>query len=174
MVPDLLANHLRWGTSLGDVTNLLGWPETQVTNGRVLRLRGEFLAQTVYVYRPGMHNGWSLEGNESLILYFGRDGEQGTFVRDWTPLYAVVGPVSAVESEATKSTLTEGGLHIGNLRFASSRGQFGHLLGPPDEERTECHLTYCLGKLTFCMGRGIPRVHFNKDKQLTRIQCTEH
>jgi len=172
MVADLLSNHLRPDMPLIEVTNLLGSPVIVARSGSALRKYGEFLEQTVYVYRPGLHNGWRLEGTNSLLLYFGHDG---SYLKEWLPQLPDIKPVSAPESEATRSTLSTGGLHIGNLRFASTVAQFDQLLGAPDEKYTEYELDYYLGRRTrFSMDEVFLELHFNRHKQLTRAGETEH
>lgn len=172
MLADLMANHLALGMSLTHVTNLLGSPEIRVSQGTAVHVFGEFLKQTVHVYRPGMHNGWLLEGTNSLSLYFGHDG---TYLKEWFPEQPPLKPFSAAESEATHNTLSTGELHIGNQRFASTMQQFDQLLGPPDEKRTEFQLDYYLGKRTpLSIDSTYLELHFNQEQRLTRVIPLEH
>lgn len=172
MLYDLVANHLSLGMTLSDVTNLLGQAEIKTPSGAGLRIQGEFLEQTVYLYRPGMHNGWLLEGSNSLTLHFGRDGRN---LKEWFPDFPVVKPVNAKESEAARNTLPNGGLHIGNLRFAATPTQFYELLGPPDENRTEWRLDYFLGKRSRLSSDVVfLELHFDQNRKLTRIVPLEH
>lgn len=142
--------------------------------GRATLIQGEFLKQNVYVYQPGMHNGWRLGGTNPMVLYFGESTESGACLKSWEPLFPDLKPVQAQPSEATRDTLSEGTLHIGNLHFAGSAQQFDVLLGPPDQQRTEYDLTYSPGKRSmFAMDSVSFQLHFNEKQKLTRITCTE-
>jgi hypothetical protein len=172
MLADLMANHLPSGISLMDVTNLLGSPEIRIPQGNAVHIYGEFLKQTVYVYRPGMHNGWLLEGTNSLSLYFGHDG---SYLKEWSPQQPPLKPLNVPESEATRNTLSNGELHIGNQRFASTTEQFNQLLGPPDEKRAEFQLDYYLGRRTaLSMDSTYLELHFNQEQRLTGATSLEH
>lgn len=172
MLDDLVTNHLSLGMSLTDATNLLGQPEIESPLGTGVRVKGEFLEQTVYLYQPRMHNGWLLEGTNLLTLYFGRDGR---YLKEWFPAFPVVRPLSAKQSEATQNTLSNGGLYIGNLHFAAMPNQFDELLGPPDERRTEYQLEYFLGKRSRLSSDEVfLELHFDQNRKLTRIERSEH
>lgn len=154
------------------VTNLLGPAETRTPLGAGVRVRGEFIKQTVYVYRLGMHNGWMVQGTNSLILYLGRNGE---YLREWSPAFPVVQPVSVEESEAARDARAGGRLHVGNLRFAGTPSHFDALLGPPDQKRTEHQLDYFLGKRSrFAWDDVFLELHFDQSNGLSRIGWSEH
>jgi hypothetical protein len=172
MLDDLMMNHLSRGMTLTDVTNLLGQVEIKTSSGPNVRIRGEFLEQTIYIYRPGTHNGWLIVGTNSVILYFGRDGR---YLREWLPAFPVVQSVSAIQSDATRSLLSNGSLYIGNPHFASTPSQFDTLLGPPDEKLMEYQLDYFLGKRSrFASNDVFLELHFDENKKLSRITCSEH
>lgn len=173
MLGDLMTNYLSLGMGLQDVTNLLGSAEirTPVGSGGV-RTRGEFIEQTVYVYQPGMHNGWRIQGTNPVILWFGNNGE---YLREWSSAFPAVQPVSAVESEAVADAKTYGTLHVGNLRYAGRPDQFDALLGPPDEKRTEHQMDYFLGKRRrFSWDDIFLELHFDRSNRLSRISWSEH
>jgi hypothetical protein len=172
MLDDLVSNHLSPGIALADVTNLLGQPEIKFLLRSGVRVRGEFLKQTVYLYRPGMHNGWLVEGTNSLTLYFG-DG--GSYLKEWFPTFPVVRPINVKTSEATRDLLSNGGLYIGNLHYAGTQSQFDELLGEPDEKRTEYQLDYYLGKRSrFSFEEEFLELHFDRDQKLVRTMRLEH
>lgn len=172
MLGDLMANHLALGVALDDVTNLIGSAETSTPLGSGVRIRGEFIKQTVYIYRPGMHNGWLLQGTNSLILYFGRNSE---CLREWSPMFPAIQPVSAADCEAARDARTNGSLHVGNLRFAGTPSQFDVLLGPPDEQRTEHQLDYNLGKRSrLAWDEVFLELHFDRSNRLSRMSHSEH
>jgi hypothetical protein len=173
MLGDLLTNHLSLGIGLQDVTNLLGDAEVRTPVGSSgVRIRGEFIEQTVYAYRPGMHKGWRLEGTNPLILWFGHNGE---YLREWSPQSPTVQPVSAEESEAVAEARRYGRLHVGNLRYAGRPDQFDALLGPPDEKRTEHQLDYFLGKRgRFASDDVFLELHFDASNRLSRMTWSEH
>jgi hypothetical protein len=172
MLQDLMANHLATGMTLGEVTNLLGPAEIQTPIPSGVRIRGESIAQTVYVYAPGMHNGWILQGSNSLILYFGHNDE---YLRDWSPHSVRIKPVNATDSEAARDAKTNGTLHVGNLRFAGTPSQFRTLLGPPDHTATEHQLDYFLGKRTRLSWDGVfLELHFDSSNRLNRVSSSEH
>ncbi|MEI2725053.1 MAG: hypothetical protein V9H26_16500 [Verrucomicrobiota bacterium] len=124
------------------------------------------------IYQPGLHNGWLVEGTNSLALYFGHDGR---YLKEWFPAFPVVKPVSAGESEAARNTLSNEGLYIGNLRFAATPDQFDELLGPPNEKRTEWQLEYFLGKRSrLSSDEMFLELHFDQNRKLTRIVTSEH
>ena len=171
MLDDLIANHLSHGMTLAEVTNLLGPVEMRTPMGTGVRMHGEFLAQTVYVYHPGMHKGWRLQGTNSLVLYFGHRDE---YLQEWSPTFVQVQPVTAVDSEAARDARTNG-LHIGNLRYAGTPDQFDALLGFPDEQRTEYQLCYCLGKRSrFAWDEVFLDLHFDASNRLVRLTGWEH
>jgi len=172
MLDDVMANHLTLGMSLEEITNLLGSAETATPHGSSVRMRGEFIKQTVYVYHPGMHNGWMLQGTNSLILYFGRNSE---YLREWAPMPAMIQPINAAESEAARDARTNGTLHVGNLRFAGTPSQFDVLLGPPDEQRAEHQLDYNLGKRSrLSWNEAFLELHFDGSNKLSRMTRSEH
>jgi hypothetical protein len=173
MLADLMTNHLCLGMRLADVTNLLGSAEirTPVGSGGV-RIRGGFIEQVVYVYEPGMHNGWRIDGTDRLILWFGRNRQ---YLREWSPEFPAIQPVSAVESEAVADARTYGRLHVGNLHYAGRPDQFDTLLGPPDEKRTEHQLDYFLGKRRrFSWDDVYLELHFDTSNRLSRMTWSEH
>ena len=190
MLNDLLMHYLPLGMSLEEVTNLLGHPE--VRDG--VHVRGEYLEQTVYVYRSGMHNGWLVRETpltsastlqrpglrdaplaretNSLILYFGRND---AYLKEWSPALPVVQPVSASESDASREASSDMGLHIGDLRFAATPSQFQALLGPPSESRKEWQFDYFLGKRAkYARDHVFLELHFDQSQKLTRVVCSEH
>jgi len=173
MLDDLMTNHLSRGMSLTEVTNLIGHPQIRTPIGSSgVHIRGEFIEQTVYVYHPGMHNGWRLDGTNSLFLFFGQNDE---YLREWSPHFPVVQPVDVEECEATRNLLPDIGLHIGNLRFAGTPKQFDALLGTPDEKRMEYQLDYMLGKRSrFAWDEVFLELHFDKNKRLCRATWSEH
>jgi hypothetical protein len=190
MLDDLLTSHLSLGMSLADVTNLIGQPEIK----QGLRIRGEYQTQAVYVYRPGIHNGWLVhdaplpsahvlrppflreklapDETNCLVLRFGCNGE---YLKEWFPSFPIVQPVNATPSEATRNLLPELGLHIGNLRFAAMPDQFYGLLGPPDVRRTEWQLDYYLGKRSpLVWDEVFLELHFDGSQKLSRMSWSEH
>jgi hypothetical protein len=173
MLDDLMTSHLFLGMTLADVTNLLGSAEIRTPIGTTgVHIHGEALEQTVYVYQPGMHNGWLVQGTNSLILWFGQRGE---YLRESSPDFPVVQPVSAAESEAVRDARTNGHLHVGNLRFAGTPSQFDTLLGRPDETRIEHQLDYFLGKRSrFAWDEVFLDLHFDKSNRLSRMTWSEH
>jgi hypothetical protein len=172
MLDDLMTKHLSRGMVLEDVTNLLGQAEVKTSLGAVTRIRGEFITQIAYVYQPGMHKGWMVQGTNSLILWFGQRDE---YLREWSPDFPVVQPVSAAESEAVRDARKDGHLHVGNLRFAGTPSQFDTLLGRPDETRIEHQLDYFLGKRSrFAWDEVFLDLHFDKSNRLSRMTCSEH
>jgi hypothetical protein len=171
MVRDLMKNHLTLGMTLADVTNLLGHPEIKTPIGSGIRVRGAFLEQLVHVYSHGMHNGWLVQ-DTNVVLRF---GERNEYLKEWYPLSALIKPVSAPESEATRETLSSGGLHLGNLRFAATPRQLETLLGPPDKKVTEYDLDYFLGRRTrLAWDETFLELHFDENQKLVRVECTEH
>ena len=173
MLDDLRVNHLSMGMSLAEVTNLLGHPQirTPLGSGGV-HIRGEYIEQTVYIYDPGMHNGWRLDGTNSISLFFGQKDE---YLREWSPHFSVVQPVDVKECEATRNLLPDIGLHIGNLRFAGRPNQFDKLLGPPNEKRIEYQLDYMLGKRSrFAWDEVFLELHFDSKKKLNGMTSSEH
>jgi hypothetical protein len=172
MLGDLMTNHLSLGMPMDAVTNLLGSAEITTPFRAGVWTRGEFIKETVYVYRPGMHNGWRVQGTNPLILWF---GQKGKYVREWSPAYPAVQPVSAMESEAAGDARTYGGLHVGNLRYAGRPDQLDALLGPPDEKRTEWQLDYFLGKRArFAWDEIFLELHFDDSNRLSRMTWSEH
>ncbi|HWN96636.1 MAG TPA: hypothetical protein VNT99_16525 [Methylomirabilota bacterium] len=172
MLDDLMTNHLSLGMRLEDVTNLLGSAEIRTPVGSGVRTQGEFIEQTVYVYKPGMHNGWMVQGTNSLVLYFGRNGE---YLREWSPSLPIVQPVSVADSEGARDARASGRLHVGNLRFAGTPSQFETLLGHPDERRTENQLDYFLGKRSRrAWDEVFLELHFDESNRLSRITRSEH
>ncbi len=172
MLGDLMTNHLFIGMQLEEVTNLLGSAEIKTPVGAGVHIRGEFIDQIVYVYLPGLHNGWMIQGTNSLILWFGHKGKS---LKEWSPNFPVVKPVSAVESEAARDARESGGLHVGNLHFASTPSQFEALLGLPDGKRTEYQLDYFLGKRArFAWDEVFLELHFDASNRLSRFTWSEH
>jgi hypothetical protein len=143
MLPDLMAKHLSPGMMIADVTNLLGQPKVKTPLGAATRIRGDFDEQLVYIYQPGMHNGWLVEGTAPLVLHF---GHRSDYLREWSPLSVAVRPVSASDSEAARASAQTGALPLGHLPITATSSQFDGLLGPPDEKATEWQLDYFLGK----------------------------
>jgi hypothetical protein len=172
MLDDLMGNHLALGMSLADATNVLGSAETRTPLGSGVHVKGEFIKQTVYVYQPGMHNGWMLQGTNSLTLFFGHNGE---YLREWSPMFTVIQPVKAVDSEAARDARTNGTLHFGNLHYASTPSQVTVLLGLPDEQRTEHQLDYNLGKRSrLAWDEVFLELHFDSSNRLSRMSRSEH
>jgi hypothetical protein len=158
--------------SLEDVTNLLGDAEVKTPLGTGTRIRGEYIDQAVYVYAPGMHNGWLVEGTNSLVLRFGRSSD---YLRDWSPLSVAIRPVSATNSEAARAAAPGASLPLGNLRVAATPSQFDALLGPPDQKRTEYQLDYFLGKRSrFAWDTVFLELHFDESRKLSRMSWSEH
>jgi hypothetical protein len=175
MLDDLMANYLSLGMTLDQVTNLLGQPDirtrTAGTTASIVRTRGEFLQETVYVYQPGTHRHWTVTGTQALVLHFVPDG-QG--LREWSPLSAVVRAPTAGESGVSGARSTEA-LPLGNLQIAGTTNQFQALLGPPDSQSTEYQLNYFLGKRSyFAWDQTFLELHFDTNKRLTRMVRTEH
>ncbi|MSU58035.1 MAG: hypothetical protein EXS35_07630 [Pedosphaera sp.] len=171
MLDDLMTKHLQLGMQMTDVTALLGPAETMTPSGTGVSIQGESLKYTVYVYQPGIHNTWELQGSNSLVLYFDRNES----LRTWSPLFPVVQPTSATASEATRNLPPDGRLDIGNDRFAGYRKHFDVLLGPPDQMRTETELEYYLGKLSRFAAKGeYLQLHFDESNRLSRITRLKH
>jgi hypothetical protein len=172
MLDDLMTKHLSLGMVLEDVTNLLGEAEVKTPLGAATRIRGEFIAQVVYVYQPGMHKEWWVEGTNPLVLRFGRRNE---YLREWSPLSVAVRPVSAMHSKAAHAAAPTGTLPLGHLPIAATPSQFDALLGPPDEKCTEWQLDYFLGKRSrFAWDDVFLELHFDKSNRLSRMTWSEH
>jgi hypothetical protein len=173
MLDDLMTNYLSLGMTLADVTNLLGSAEIRTPIGTSgVHIHGEAIEQVVYVYQPGMHNGWLVAGTNPLVLLFVHRSE---YLREWSPLSVAVRPVSATDSEAARAAAPTGTLLLGHLPIAATPSQFDALLGPPDEKCTECQLDYFLGKRSrFAWDEVFLELHFDKSNRLSRMTWSEH
>jgi len=128
MLDDLLAHHLSLGMSLSATTNLIGPPETKVKVGKANWISGGRYDEVIYVYAPGVHKAWNIEGSNALTLRFSADGMN---LQEWSPWVHTVRRDAAAPKQ-TGAAYPDGRLLLGNPQVASTTNQIEELLGPPD------------------------------------------
>ena len=175
MLEDLLKNYLELGMTHSEVKDLIGEPKAQIPYGKVLVTQGADEIVTIYVYKPGYRNGWDIQADEPLLLYF-RDSPTAKELKGFSPNGCNIQYVDAPESHASQDAKRyNGSLAITHMHVAYTTQQFENILGQPDEIRYEYHLDYCLGQKThFALDSYYLELHFDHNKKLIKKTYSVH